>query len=156
VTGESVTLGFGEQRIELRVASAPPAPPRVAPQAVPQVETRLAGPSEDPTTPHRAMERREVERRLGAEIPRILAETAIQPVLQDGRVAGVMLTRVPEGSLLVDAGLRAGDVLTRINDVEIDGMATLIGLWPRLQGATEIRAVVLREGRPVTLGVTLR
>ena len=53
---------------------------------------------------------------------------------------------MPEGSLLTDAGLRTGDVLTRINDMQIDGMATLIGLWPRLQSATELRAVVLRGG----------
>ena len=36
------------------------------------------------------------------------------------------------------------------------GMGTLIGLWPRLQGATELRAVVQRGGRPVVLSVTLR
>ena len=30
-------------------------------------------------------------------------------------------------------------------------MATLIGLWPRLQSATELRAVVLRDGQPVSL-----
>ena len=35
-------------------------------------------------------------------------------------------------------------------------MATLIGLWPRLQNATELRAVVLRGGQPVSLRVTLR
>ena len=87
---------------------------------------------------------------------RILADTAIAPVMEEGRVVGVQLTRVPEGSLLTDAGLRAGDVLTRINDTEIDGMATLIGLWPRLQNATELRAVVLRGGQPFSLRLTLR
>jgi len=97
-----------------------------------------------------------VERRLGAEIPRILADTAVAPVLEEGRVVGLALTRIAEPSLLLDAGLRVGDVLVRINDVEIDGMATLIGLWPRLQGASELRAVVLRNGQPVSLAVSLR
>jgi type II secretory pathway component PulC len=58
--------------------------------------------------------------------------------------------------LLTDAGLRAGDVLTRINGTDIDSLATLIGLWPRLQGATELRAVVLRNGRPFDIAVSLR
>jgi S1-C subfamily serine protease len=71
-------------------------------------------------------------------------------------VIGYTLTRIPQSSLLTDAGLRPGDVLTRINDVPIDGMATLIGLWPRLQTESVIRAVVLRGGRPVSLAVTLR
>jgi type II secretory pathway component PulC len=87
---------------------------------------------------------------------RILAETAIAPVMEDGHVVGVQLTRVPEGSLLTDAGLRTGDVLTRINDTQIDGMASLIGLYPRLQNATELRAVVLRGGQPISVKVSLR
>jgi type II secretory pathway component PulC len=102
------------------------------------------------------MNRVEVQRRLGEEIPRILAETAVAPVMEEGRVVGVQVTRLPEGSLLTDAGLRTGDVLTRINDTEIDGMATLIGLWPRLQSAAELRAVVLRNGQPFSLLVSLR
>ena len=40
-------------------------------------------------------------------------------------MAGFTLTRVPENSLLTEAGLRAGDVLTQINDIPIDSMATL-------------------------------
>jgi type II secretory pathway component PulC len=69
---------------------------------------------------------------------------------------GVQVTRLPEGSLLTDAGLRTGDVLTRINDTDIDGMATLIGLWPRLQSASELRAVVRRNGQTFSLLVSLR
>jgi type II secretory pathway component PulC len=102
------------------------------------------------------MSRAEVQRRLGEEIPRILAETAVVPVMEEGRVVGVQVTRLPEGSLLTDAGLRAGDVLTRINDTDIDGMATLIGLWPRLQNASELRAVVRRNGQTFSLRVSVR
>ena len=97
-----------------------------------------------------------MERRLGEEVPRILAETTLMPVTDAGRVAGFTLTRMPEGSLLTDAGLRAGDVLTHVNDVPIDSLATLIALWPRLQSESTLRAVVLRNGQPVSLTVTLR
>jgi general secretion pathway protein C len=104
----------------------------------------------------RVLERREVERRLGEEASRILAETTLIPALDAGHVAGFTLSRVPEGSLLTDAGLRAGDVLTSINDTPIDSMATLISLWPRLQGESTLHAVVLRNGQPVSLTVSLR
>jgi general secretion pathway protein C len=153
ILAESVTLEYGAERHELRLvrsapqAAPPPLPP--APQAPPE-------PPEDPTTPARAMARREVERRLSDEVPRILAETTLSPVTEDGRIVGLAVTRIAEGSLLTDAGLRAGDVLTRINDVTIDGLPTLIGLYSRLQNETELRAVVLRNGRPVSLSVTLR
>jgi S1-C subfamily serine protease len=134
------------------LASLPAPPPRPAP-----VEAREAvDAAEDPATPARDMDRAAVERRLGDEIPRILAETTVHPVTEDGRVSGVLLSRVPAGSLLTDAGLRAGDILTHVNGVPIDGLATLAGLWGRLQNETDLRAVVLRGGRPVALSVTLR
>jgi general secretion pathway protein C len=149
---ESVFLEFGAQKVELRltagvtrapVASVAAPPPPVAPPPAPVPGART-------------MERREVERRLAQEVPRILGETTAVPVMDDGRVAGLALTRVPESSLLTDAGLQAGDVLTEINGTAIDSLATLMSLYPRLQGAREVSAVVLRNGQPVRLLVTLQ
>jgi type II secretion system protein C len=150
VATNGATLDFGGTTVDLRLtaggASAPP-----------PMRTASSFPAPDaPVAPAPAMQKKEVERRLGAEIPRILAETAVSPVMQDGQVTGLMLTRVPDGTLLSDAGLRAGDVLTEINDTKIDGMGTLIGLWPRLQNATDLRAVVLRNGQPVSLSITIK
>jgi type II secretion system protein C len=157
VSSDAVVLERDGERGELRLPTA------VAASALPRPGSARARPSlpagappEDPETPAREMNRVEVQRRLGEEIPRILAETAVAPVMEEGRVVGVQVTRLPEGSLLTDAGLRAGDVLTRINDTEIDGMATLIGLWPRLQAASELRAVVVRNGQPFSILVSLR
>ena len=137
----------------LQAPARPTAPARAA-AAAPSVPAGM--PPEDPATPAKSMERVEVQRRLGDEIPRILAETAVAPVMEDGRVVGVQLARLAEGSLLTDAGLRAGDVITQINGTEIDGLATLVGLWPRLQSATELRAVVTRNGQPISIVVALR
>jgi len=148
-----VCLEFGDEKVDLRLIAPPPTPAASAPP-VPAPPGAAPPPYEVATV--QTMERREVDRRLGQEIPRILAETTVVPVTEEGRVTGLALTRIPEGSLLTEAGLRPGDVLTRINDTEIDGLGTLIGLWPRLQNATELRAVVLRGGRPVSLAVSLR
>jgi len=160
VSPDGVTLNFGGERLVLRLPSALQAaalapPPRHAAAAAGPAAPSGA-PPEDPATPARTMQRTDVQRRLGDEIPRILAETAITPVMEDGHVVGVQIARLPEGSLLTDAGLRTGDVITQINGTEIDGMATLIGLWPRLQTASELRAVVTRNGQPVSLVVSLR
>jgi len=128
------------------------------------VDLRLSGDSVRAAAPAAAagdpgahvLTRRDVERRIGEEAPRILAETTLVPAVDAGRVAGFTLTRVPENSLLTEAGLRAGDVLTQINDTPIDSMATLIGLWPRLQNQSTLTAIVLRNGQPVSLTVSLR
>jgi general secretion pathway protein C len=145
-----VTLDFGGQRVDVRLAGVAASVPAAPAPAV------ADGAAEDPETPARTMERREMERRLGQEVPRILAETTLVPVTESGQVAGFTLTRLPEGTLLSDAGLRPGDVLTSINDTPIDSLGTLIGLWPRLQSESDIRAVVVRNGRPVALTVHLR
>ena len=155
VSADGVALEFGAERVALRLPTATEAAP-ARPAAAARPSLPPGAPPEDPETPAREMSRAEVQRRLGEEIPRILAETAVVPVTEDGRVVGVQVTRLPEGSLLTDAGLRTGDVLTRINDTDIDGMATLIGLWPRLQNASDLRAVVRRGGQTFSLQVSLR
>jgi type II secretion system protein C len=146
-----VSLDFEGQRVEIALSTAPvaAAPPPVAP-------AREAAPVEDASAAPRSLDKREVERRLSLEIPRILAETTAVPVMENGRVTGIALTRIPEGSLLTEAGLRAGDVLTQINDTVIDGLPTLIGLYPRLQSARELHAVVLRNGVPFSISVNLK
>jgi type II secretion system protein C len=157
VSADGVALDFGAERVDLRLPTAVAAADPARPAAATARPSLPAGtPPLDPETPAREMNRVEVQRRLGEEIPRILAETAVVPVTEEGRVVGVQVTRLPEGSLLTDAGLRTGDVVTRINDTQIDGMATLIGLWPRLQSASELRAVVLRNGQTFSLLVSLR
>jgi type II secretion system protein C len=141
-----VTLEFDGAPVVLalssRAAVAPVAP--LAPAAPPAAADGLV------------MPRRELERRLGEETSRILAETTLVPVQSGTDVTGFRLSRIPEGTVLGDAGLRAGDVLTHVNDVPIDSLATLIGLWPRLQGESSVRALVVRDGVPVTLSVELR
>jgi type II secretion system protein C len=137
------TVEFEGRRVELRLSG----------EASAAAAVRASAPAAGPDA--RVLARRDVERRIGEEAPRILAETTLTPALDAGRVAGFTLTRVPEG-LLTEAGLRAGDVLTQVNDTPIDSMATLIGLWPKLQGASSVSALVLRNGQPVTLTVSLR
>lgn len=116
-------------------------------------EPAAASPSPGPT---RTLDRADVERRLVQEIPRILAETTLLPVTDEGQVVGFTLTRLPEGSLLSDVGLQPGDVLTEVNGTPIDSLATLAGLYARLRGESEIRAVVLRGGSPQALALRLR
>jgi general secretion pathway protein C len=142
----SVTIEFDGAPVVLSLSS------RAQAQAVP----RLSAPPAVPEEAGLVLERRELERRLGEETSRILAETTLVPVQVGAQVTGFTLSRIPEGTVLSDAGLRAGDVLTHVNDVPIDSLATLIGLWPRLQGESSVRAQVIRAGAPVTLSVRLR
>lgn len=136
-----------EVRLAGAVAEAPAVPARGPVAAEPP-------PPEEPVRV--TLEKQEVDRRLLAEIPRILASTRLNPVREGGRIVGFSLDRIPEGTLLSEVGLVDGDVLTHINRVPLDSLATLAGLWPRLQGASELTAQVRRSGRTVSLGVSIR
>ena len=143
----SVALDFDGKRVEVPLAAGgglAPLPPRLAPEPA------------APNGPGLSLPRAEMDRRLGAEMNRILTETALRPATDGDQVTGLVLSRLPEGTLLTDAGLRAGDVLTEINGVAIDSMATLIGLYPRLQNENRVEATVLRNGEPVSLSLTLK
>jgi type II secretory pathway component PulC len=120
-----VSLDFGPERVEVRLAGAGP------PAASPPVVAAIKGPTDAPF----AMARRDVERRLGQEIPKILAETTIVPYLERGAVAGLLLSRLPDG-LLSEVGLRPGDVLQSLNELPVDSLATLASFWPRFQNAS--------------------
>ncbi len=150
IAADGVRLDFGGEQVLLRLPGAalptpgPPGPDKSVVQG------------SDPGAVSRSMTRAEMERRIGDEAPRLLAETALQPVTEEGRVTGFALTRVPAGSLLSDAGLEAGDVLVKINEIPIDSLATLMSLYPRLQNESQVRAVVLRNGQPLTLNLNLR
>lgn len=146
IEGTRVVLDFDGEPTELRLPRAQPQRP--APTVVQAAPAEHAA---DGVT----LERAELERRLASETSRILAETTLTPAMSGSQVTGFTLSRIPEGSILSDAGLRAGDVLTSVNDVPIDSLATLVGLYPRLQTETSVRAVVLRGGVPVTLSLRL-
>jgi type II secretion system protein C len=141
-----VVVEFDGQPVELRLPRADLSRPALASLAA------ALSPAAEGVT----LERAELERRLASETSRILAETTLTPVLSGSQVTGFTLSRVPEGSILSDVGLRAGDVLTQVNDVPIDSLATLVGLYPRLATESSVRAVVLRGGVPVTLSLQLR
>lgn len=156
ITPAGVTLLSGGERTLLRLRGevAAAAPAFSAAGIRDAVTLEPAPTSVDPGV--KTLLRRDVDARLSSEIPRILAETTMFPVTEDGRVIGFTLTRLPEGTLLGEVGLRPGDVLLQLNDVSIDSLATLISLWPRLQGAPQLRAEVLRAGQPVSLVVNIK
>jgi type II secretion system protein C len=156
ISAAGIALDAGGQKVELRlrghvVAASAAAPLRGG------LRDREPLPPLPPSEPGvKTLLRRDVDERLRSEIPRILAETTLFPVTEDGRVIGYTLTRIAEGTLLSEVGLRPGDVLMRLNDVTVDSLATLISLWPKLQGAPQLRAEVLRAGQPASLVVNIK
>lgn len=103
----------------------------------------------------RELDRSHTEERLKKEMPTILSETGISP-RAEAEKSGLQITHLPDGTLLSDLGLQPGDVLLSINDVSLDSLTTLAGLYPALRSENEIRVVVERSGHILKLSYDLR
>lgn len=114
------------------------------------------GPAPDPSPADVTITRADLDARLQSEMSRLMSETTLIPVTSRGQVAGFTLTRIPPGTILETLGLKAGDVLVSVNDTPVDSFTTLVGLWPRLQTATGVKAQVVRDGKPLDISVNIR
>lgn len=70
--------------------------------------------------------------------------------------AGTMVSRVIEGSAAEAAGLRVGDVVTRIDGDPVDSPAAMAMLVGRHQADDVVQIDVVRDGVPETFTATLR
>lgn len=112
--------------------------------------TRATGPAaanEDDGWVYRDVSRAEASARLEKEIPVILSETELSPWVEDGEILGLELRRLPDGTLLSEAGLLPGDLLRSINGEPLRGLDSLWELLARLRDAHELRVVVERRGQ---------
>jgi general secretion pathway protein C len=155
---DRVSLDFDGRAVELRLTTGKgvPSTPRRAqtrPEASAPPPGEAMGAGGGPR--RRTLDRADVERRLNEEIPRLM-QAALRPVSEGGRVIGMQVSQIPDGTLLQEVGIQSGDVITDLNGVKVDSLATLAGLWSSLQGASELDATVLRAGVMVGLGVSLR
>ncbi|HKY51534.1 MAG TPA: trypsin-like peptidase domain-containing protein [Candidatus Limnocylindria bacterium] len=69
--------------------------------------------------------------------------------------AGIQISAVVPGSPAAQAGLRAGDVVTKLNDQQIDQTHPLQSLLLRFRPGDRVRLTIIRDGATQTLEVTL-
>lgn len=142
-----VELRCGAEARTLTLSPAGPAAARRLPQ-------ESAGPEPPPADV--TITRADLDARLQNEMSRLMTETTLVPVTSRGQVAGFTLSRIPPGTILETLGLKAGDILVSVNDTPVDSFTTLVGLWPRLQTASGVKAQVVRDGKPVDISVNIR
>ena len=89
---------------------------------------------------------------LGVKIQRVTPEIAESLGLDTGK--GAMVTDVPEGPA-ADAGIKAGDVITKFAGNDIDDDRDLVARVAQAPIGEEVDVTVLRNGKPEDLKVTL-
>lgn len=85
--------------------------------------------------------------------PSLLASISVTPFVQDGRVEGFVVNRVPEGGISQQLGIQPGDVVKRVNGTLIDSLARAYAVYNTIQSSqTKLVTIeILRNGQPLIL-----
>ena len=71
----------------------------------------------------------------------------IEPHLQNGRMAGVTLRRVPPGSLPASYGLMSGDKIVAVNGKPLNSAAAIMQLYSKHRNSESVRVTIERGGQ---------
>jgi general secretion pathway protein C len=86
----------------------------------------------------------------------LMRTTRIVPHEENGRVTGVQMFGLRGSSLLGRLGMQNGDVLNRINGLDIATPDRALEAYSRLRTADHITVSVTRNGQPVNLDFNIR
>lgn len=85
----------------------------------------------------------------------LLRSTRIVPHLRDGRVVGVRVYGVRRGEWLSRLGIADGDVIQRVNGLDIASPDRCLEAYARLRQSDEVVVDIVRRGRRLTLRYVL-
>jgi len=90
-----------------------------------------------------------------AGLAQILSGVRLQPHFANGRQDGLLVAGVTPGSMLEAAGLMNGDLVQKVNDTPVTGIAQILQLVRNLQAGDVFDAELMRDGQPVVISVEL-
>ena len=70
--------------------------------------------------------------------------------------AGVRLDNIAPGSLFAKAGLRAGDLITAVDNQPLHSIDDAADLYARAAGARSLTIQLTRAGKPLTLHILIQ
>lgn len=137
------------------VAAAPPPPPTPAAGAE---GGALASVLEgvERVGPNEFNVRRSTVDRILESQAELMRTTRIMPVEQGGRTVGVQLYGVRGNSLLGRLGMQNGNVLNRINGLDIASPDRALEAYSRLRTSDHLQVSVTRNGQPVNIDFNIR
>jgi S1-C subfamily serine protease len=68
---------------------------------------------------------------------------------------GILISQVVTGSAAAQAGLRQNDVVTKINDQQIDGSHPISSILLRTRPGDKVKLTIIRDGKQQSVDVTL-
>jgi general secretion pathway protein C len=109
-----------------------------------------------PTAPLRkTVDRREVEQAMN-DLPKLLSQARAVPNTVNGAVNGFRMEYVAPASFYEKIGVQAGDVLQRVNGVDIRDPSTMLSLLQQLKNEQTVKLDLVRNNQRSTITYDLR
>jgi general secretion pathway protein C len=78
------------------------------------------------------------------------------PVSRDGHTIGVQLSTLAPASVPARLGLQSGDVLTRVNDVNLDSSEHFLAAFTAMRSAGHVTVAIRRNDQPLIIEYQIR
>ncbi|MDH5498754.1 MAG: hypothetical protein OEY60_14770 [Nitrospira sp.] len=148
--GIVIRQGNLEELLELAHAEAPPAASDPA-GTTPSPKK----PSTSGTALRKVVDRREVEQAMN-DLPKLLSQARAVPNMANGAVNGYRLDYIAPASFYEKIGVQTGDVLQRVNGVDIRDPSTMLSLLQQLKNEQIVKLDVVRNNQRSTITYELR
>ncbi len=151
---DAVVIREGEQEEVLPLALLDQGQTRTA-TAASASSTTFAGRMHASSPVNRVLDRREVEQAM-ADVPKLLTQAHAVPHFTNGTLDGFRIDFIAPASFYEKIGLSDGDVLQRVNGVEVRDPGTMLRVFQQVKNERTVKVDVLRNNQPTTLTYEIR
>lgn len=153
--GIVIRQGDLEELLELELSDHPPIPVNPSGQF-------SGNPSGGPATTivpgapiRKVVDRREVEQAMN-DLPKLLTQARAVPSMVNGTIEGFRMEYVEPTSFYEKIGVQKGDVLQRVNGVDIRDPSTMLSLLQQLKNERTVKLDLVRNNQRSTITYELR
>lgn len=144
--GMVIRQGNLEELLELAWSEKPPVVAGTTPAPQPQASAAPV---------RKVIDRREVELAM-SDLPKLLTQARAAPNMVNGAIQGFRLDYVAPASFYEKIGVQAGDILQRVNGVDIRDPSTMLSLLQQLKNERVVKLDLVRNNQPSTVTYELR
>lgn len=103
----------------------------------------------------KVIDRREVEQAM-SDLPKLLTQARAVPYMANGAINGFRIDYVAPASFYEKIGIQYGDVLQRVNGVDVRDPSTMLSLFQQLKNERTVKLDLVRNNQRTTMTYELR
>jgi general secretion pathway protein C len=103
----------------------------------------------------KVIDRREVESAMN-DLPKLMTQARAMPYMVNGAVNGFRIDYMAPASFYEKIGIQTGDILQRVNGVDIRDPGTMLNLLQQLKNERVVKLDMVRNNQPSTVTYELR